>query len=253
MIAVFSGTSDGNELIEQLLIKHQVMAFTATKYGGHLMRAHENLSIHTKPLTKDEIQTWIEAHHIKVIVDATHPYATIISQNLIDLSINLELNYYRYERPVSELSDTTVISHESYEDIIHYLIKHDGNILLTTGSNNIELFTNSIKHERIFARVLPTVKVINKCAELGLTPKSIIGMQGPFSKEMNHALMKDLDIKYLVTKLSGQAGGMKEKIEVAKELGIEVHVLKRPNIFYPSEYSNIATIVKAIEEDEQYV
>ena len=53
-------------------------------------------------------------------------------------------------------------------------------------------------------------------------------MQGPFSYEMNRALMLQYDIRHIVTKESGSAGGFSEKISAAGDLGVSVHIIKRP-------------------------
>ena len=56
----------------------------------------------------------------------------------------------------------------------------------------------------------------------------LIAMQGPFSKELNIAMLKDTDADYFVTKESGKAGGFEEKLEAAKETGVTLVVIGRP-------------------------
>ena len=53
-------------------------------------------------------------------------------------------------------------------------------------------------------------------------------MQGPFSLEMNRALIRQFDIKYLVTKESGRTGGFLEKIKAAEAEGITACVIGNP-------------------------
>ena len=53
-------------------------------------------------------------------------------------------------------------------------------------------------------------------------------MQGPFSYELNRALMLQNGIKNLITKNSGRNGGYEEKVKAALDLGITVHVIERP-------------------------
>ena len=50
-------------------------------------------------------------------------------------------------------------------------------------------------------------------------------MQGPFSAELNIAMIKQLDIKYLVTKDTGASGGFPEKVRAAKGCGVELIVI----------------------------
>ena len=53
-------------------------------------------------------------------------------------------------------------------------------------------------------------------------------MQGPFSKEMNRAMIEQLNCKYLVTKMSGATGGYQEKLDAALETGCTPIVVGRP-------------------------
>ena len=53
-------------------------------------------------------------------------------------------------------------------------------------------------------------------------------MQGPFSYELNRALMLQNGIKNLITKNSGRNGGYEEKVKAALDLGVTVHVIERP-------------------------
>jgi precorrin-6Y C5,15-methyltransferase (decarboxylating) len=53
-------------------------------------------------------------------------------------------------------------------------------------------------------------------------------MQGPFSQEMNELLLRQYDIKYLLTKQSGVKGGYPEKVRAARACGAELAVLAPP-------------------------
>lgn len=54
-------------------------------------------------------------------------------------------------------------------------------------------------------------------------------MQGPFSRELNVALLRQYRIKTLVTKDTGGYGGFREKAEAAKEAGCALLVVERPS------------------------
>lgn len=80
----------------------------------------------------------------------------------------------------------------------------------------------------MYARVLPLPGVIASCAELGFDAAHTIGMQGPFSMDMNVAMLQSFHAEWMVTKESGRNGGFEEKIEAAKKAGVRV-VLIRPS------------------------
>ena len=66
------------------------------------------------------------------------------------------------------------------------------------------------------------------CAELGFEGKHLIGMQGPFSRELNAAMLRQYDCKYLVTKDTGRAGGFQDKIDAALECDAVPVIIGRP-------------------------
>ena len=77
--------------------------------------------------------------------------------------------------------------------------------------------------------MLPSHESISLCEDAGLSGKHIIAMQGPFSMETDLALIRQFDIKTLVTKSSGSAGGAPDKIKAAAKAGIPVFMIGRPS------------------------
>jgi len=82
--------------------------------------------------------------------------------------------------------------------------------------------------ERVYARVLPMDDSLRLCREVGLKPAHILAMQGPFSLELNTAMLRSVNAKYMVTKESGTAGGFEEKQAAAREAGVQLVVIGRP-------------------------
>lgn len=110
-----------------------------------------------------------------------------------------------------------------------YLEETTGNILLTTGSKELQKYTRLKEfRSRCYARVLSTKEAVEKSIGLGFEGKHLLAMQGPFSKEMNKAMIAHVDAKYVVTKETGKAGGFPEKLEAAKENGACLVVIRRP-------------------------
>ena len=108
-----------------------------------------------------------------------------------------------------------------------YLAGTVGNILLTTGAKELHAFA-AIAPERLYPRLLPTHQGLSACEALGIPHRNIIAMQGPFSREMNAATIRQYGIAYLVTKDGGAPGGFPEKAEAARETGAALIVLRRP-------------------------
>mgnify|MGYP000010705361 CR=1 FL=1 len=107
--------------------------------------------------------------------------------------------------------------------VSRHLRTHSGNILLTTGSKELAVFA-PLK-ERLFVRVLPGLESIGLCEKAGIRGKQILAMQGPFSEEMNLAMIHQFSIRYLVTKASGAHSGFQEKLAAAQKAGITACVI----------------------------
>ena len=81
---ILSGTSDGPVIANRLLeLNYSVFASVLTYKAGQAYLENSNLHIITGRLNnKDEIINFIKKNEIKCVVDATHPFAVIISKNL---------------------------------------------------------------------------------------------------------------------------------------------------------------------------
>ena len=108
-----------------------------------------------------------------------------------------------------------------------WLKETEGNILLTTGSRDLAAFSG-IDRERMYVRVLPAERSLAACREQGHTGRHVIAMQGPFSEEINLALLREFSCRILVTKDGGSQGGFEEKRRAAARAGAVFAVVERP-------------------------
>ncbi len=92
----------------------------------------------------------------------------------------------------------------------------------------MDIYARALGPERLYARVLPDVRSLEKCFAAGLLPAHILAMQGPFSGELNAAVYEQWQIRHVVTKDSGGAGGVREKVLPALSMGIHVVMIRRP-------------------------
>lgn len=248
MIWVIGGTKDSRDFLEKIVKSTtDIIVTTATEYGGKLL---ENLPVKTlcKKLTYSMMIDFVKENSIDKIVDLSHPYAMEVSQNAIDISKELQIEYFRFEREEISFLPQKYIEFDNIESLVEYLEGVEGNILVTLGSNNIPHFSELKNLKNFYFRILPKWDMVKKCEDVGVLPKNIIAMQGPFSKNMNKAMIEQYDIKYLVTKQAGDTGGEREKIEAADEMNIEVVFLTRPKVEYPSCYSDIDKLFKRVIE-----
>ena len=107
------------------------------------------------------------------------------------------------------------------------LTSTEGNILLATGTKELADFAG-LSPERLIPRVLPTAENLAACEALGIPRRNIVAMQGPFSTDLNAALLRQKDIRFFVTKDGGPTGGFPEKAEAAEQAGVPLLVITPP-------------------------
>ena len=226
---VFAGTTEGYAICNFLAENGvSVYACAATEYGGSLLKENEFLHVSAGRLKTEDMEELFHKVAPEIVLDATHPYAAEVTKNIRKACENAGVRYQRVLRPEGDKSSEAVYV-ESPEEAAEFLSGTEGNIFLTTGSKELAKFTVIPDYkERIFARVLSVPSVIQSCAELGIEGKHLIGMQGPFSAEINEAMLRQFQCSYLVTKDTGLAGGFPEKIEACQRCGATPVIIGRP-------------------------
>ena len=228
-LCVFAGTTEGRELVEFLSAQPlSVTACVATEYGETLLAPAENLTVSARRLTQLEMAELFCRERFDAVVDATHPYASAVTENIAAACAETGTEYLRLLRSQSVSAEDAVYV-SSIEEAVQYLNTVEGNILLTTGSKELRKFTPIRGFEsRVYTRVLPMEESLGLCQEAGVKPAHILAMQGPFSREMNVAMLKSIHAAFLVTKDSGATGGTDEKIAAARESGAKTVIIGRP-------------------------
>lgn len=228
-LCVFAGTTEGRELTEFLCDQGaRVTACVATEYGQTLLMPRENLTISAKRLTAREMEELFAREKFDLVVDATHPYASAVTENIAAACESTGVPYQRLSRRGAEQAEDGVFVPD-IAGAVEYLNGTDEPILLTTGSKELAKYVGIRNFsERVYARVLPMEDSLALCRAAGLRPAHILAMQGPFTREMNTAMLRSLGVKYLVTKDSGTAGGFDEKVSAAREAGATLVVIGRP-------------------------
>ena len=225
-LMIFSGTTEGHELC-RFLSKNSVQAevFVATEYGAAVMEPMDGITIHEGRLDEKEIAERLTSDTL--LIDATHPYAAAVTDNLRAACAEAGARYERLLRPALPFENCEIVLDTAAA--VDWLNAHPGRVLLTTGSKELEAYTAVQDYrERVFPRVLPTASVLEKCSVLGFPGAHIIAMQGPFSQAMNAALLREIGADILVTKDTGASGGFAEKVAAAKEVSAKVLVIARP-------------------------
>lgn len=231
-VIIFGGTTEGRRLAE-LCGEHkiQTVVCVVSEYGEMLVPESPSVRVIRRALEKDEMEALFVAEKPSLVLDATHPYARVVTENVTQVCQKMGIVWYRVLRK-SELETKnadSIVTVDSVDQAVEWLKIHEGTALVTTGSKELVKYTAIPDYkERIFARILPDSQALLNSEALGFPRNHMIAMQGPFSLEMNIATMRMTGANYLVTKESGHAGGFLDKIHAAEAVGAIALVIGRP-------------------------
>ena len=224
-ILLFGGTSEGRELAAFLAGEGIDCTMSVATQSG-LEHAVRGGKIIAGRMNDNELRKAV--CDAEIVIDATHPYASGITGSLRRACEECGREYIRILRPASKMYEDAVYV-KSAEEAAEYLGGTSGNILLTTGAKTAACFTKIENFQsRIFLRMLPAPDGIRECLALGYSERNLICMRGPFTREMNEAMLRMTGAKTLVTKDGGAEGGLPDKLAAAKAVGVRVVIISRP-------------------------
>ena len=230
-VLIFGGTSEAGRLIELLRpLPVEMVVSVATAYG-HALLQEQSLGPRVRliegRLDRPAIETLLRQLRPAMVLDATHPFATEVTAALRMACAAEHVRYLRIVRPAE--AEEAVGALPSVEAAAAQIARLPGRVLLTIGSKRLDAFVGDPGFpDRFYPRVLPSTEAIERCLALGYRQSHILAMQGPFSTELNVALLRQYAIDLLVTKASGGAGGFAEKWDACKRTGASLVVIGRP-------------------------
>ena len=107
---------------------------------------------------------------------------------------------------------------------------NQGNVLHFAGANTMEDVLKYVPLEKFYPRILKVPSSLEKCEKLGIAEDHLISMTGAASLEENIELIERYNASVMITKESGEIGGVIEKIEAANQKEIAIIMIQRPQI-----------------------
>ena len=178
-ICIFAGTTEARRLVELLSTQPvSVTACVATEYGETLLPEGGNVTVRSGRIPVDGIIQMLSDTKFDLVIDATHPYAASITESVARACAETGTEYLRLLREESDkVSDFTCVLNA--EAAALFLSKTDGNILLTTGSKDLKMYSK-VKDftDRAYARAAwprpsprKTAPASLKCATAARPPR----------------------------------------------------------------------------------
>jgi precorrin-6x reductase len=233
-VLLLSGTSEGPPLARALLEAGFTVRATVTRAEAcaSLFRSSErerrdNLTVEARGFTEGGLSDFLACGGADAVLDATHPFAVRITRTAHAVCRRLGVPFVRYERPDWEPpAETRQVG--SFAEAAALLPSLGTRALLTIGAKQLKHFIPLQNCLVLIARILPCVESLQQALAAGFTPDRLLCLRPPFSQEFNRAVLREYRAEVLVTKASGREGGVVEKVLAARELGLEVLMIRRP-------------------------
>ncbi len=261
-VLLLGGTSETAPLALKLVAaRWRVLVSTATDTS---LNVGEHLDIRRRcgRLNSIQMEELLHREQITAVIDATHPYASEVQQAARTAATATQRPYLRYQRQtlLDASSGADVLSNDPgwirATDHTHAAAiatrlakKSKRGILLTTGSRHLAPYVAAAqrKQVRLFARVLDHPDSSAACEQAGLPVANRVTGRGPFTLEQNRTLIRQHQIGVLVTKDSGRAGGMAEKLEAARFERCQLIVVQRPETAALNVFDDMEQLIKTLQ------
>ena len=213
MILVFGGTTEGRRAAEVLEEAGSVY-FYSTKTGEQELTLHNGQRI-DGAMDEEAMYAFCLEHSIRLMVDAAHPFASQLHATIAKVAESLQIPVVRYER-IYPPRESDIVWIDDYNELTSYISPHT-TLLATTGVQSIsKLKFLEMQGIKVIYRILNRESSILLAHEQGTTDEQLCFY--PQTASADAVLMKE----------SGVSGGFVEKVAEAKEKGMRIIVLKRP-------------------------
>ena len=231
MILVFGGTTEGRKAVEVLEEAGTTYYYSTLSDGQKIELVH---GVHlTGGMEVPEMIACCREQDIRLIVDAAHPFAEELHRNLQFLAKHIQAPIIRYDR-IYPPHDQDLIWCKDYDEVLQQLEEnHIERLLALTGVGTIgRLSAFWEKHETCWFRILNR-RASHFVAKANHFPEERLVY---YETDDTSDLIRDLQPQAIITKESGLSGGFTEKVDTARQAGIKVFVVERPD--YPPHTPN---------------
>ena len=225
MILIFGGTTEGRKALA-VCEEAAKPFYYSTK--GDTQKVNLVCGIHiTGAMDEHTMTTFCKEKGIKLIINASHPFAENLHQTVANVAEALNIPVLRLERTYPQHSDD-LLWFDTYQDAITYLQNHKiDNLLALTGVNTIVKLKTYWQDHNCWFRILDREES-HAIAEREHFPDDKILYYEKDGDEL--ALLKTLKPEAIITKESGESGGFEAKVKAAQQLNIPILVVKRPTL-----------------------
>lgn len=223
MILIFGGTTEGRNAVE--VADEAGTTYYYSTRGNEQKIVCANGFRLCGTMQREEIGLFCKEHDIRLLIDAAHPFAVNVHQNIIQTAQFLKIPAIRYERQYPQ-RDKSIIWCKDYETAIGKLKEyHIQRLLALTGVQTIERLLLYWKDYDCWFRILQRQESLRTAIEQGFPKNKLVYYRDVDNTE---SLIQQIRPEAILTKESGESGGFEEKIAAAKKANIPVFAIERP-------------------------
>lgn len=184
------------------------------------------------------LRALLEQEKIEILIDATHPYAAIISNNAFEAVQNSATQLMRFERPAWQPAEGDHwITVASFAEAASRLPAHS-KVFITTGRKELAAFFNR-------GDVSGVIRTVEPPTEKPPSKWHVILDRPPHTFENELALFKQHAFSHIISKNAG-SDATRAKLDAARELGLPVVMIERP--FKPAcaTFTDVVALTKQL-------
>jgi precorrin-6A/cobalt-precorrin-6A reductase len=221
-ILVLGGTAEARTLVAALADR-RAFAVTLSLAGRTAQPAPQPVPVRTGGFGGPEgLARHLREEGIDALIDATHPYAAVISANAVRAANAAAVPLLALRRPPwPKAEGDHWIEVDTVDDAVAALGSAPRRVFLALGRKELQPFTAAPQHAYLIRSVDPVEP------PLGVPHAAYIVARGPFSEAEDRVLLARRNIEMIVAKNSGGAATY-GKIAAARALQLPVVMLKRP-------------------------
>jgi cobalt-precorrin 5A hydrolase/precorrin-3B C17-methyltransferase len=231
---VLGGTTEGREIASRLMKKGYSVSVSVTREAG-ASAVPKGAGV---LLGERDSSAWVRllgdsvcAAGLLGVVDATHPFADDASREIASACAQTGVPLRRFVRK-TELPEGAVAAVDIERAVRKAieLTSGDDIIFLAIGINDLGFAIPQLRESGrgVLVRMLPTAESMRRAERARLSPREIVAMWGPGNASFNEALCGDKNVRCIVSRESGPQGGVADKAEAARRLGIPLVLVTRP-------------------------
>lgn len=225
MILIFGGTTEGRISV-QTLEEAGKPFYYSTKGDEQEVFLHNGIRLQGA-MDAGQAIAFCHRHDIRLIVDAAHPFATQLHHTLEQVSSETGIPVIRFERIFPERDEEHITWCRDYDNAIQRIeAENIATLLVLTGVQTIGKLKPLWQNNKCYFRILDRDSSRRLAREQGFPAERLFYYR---QGEDERILLQQLRPEAILTKESGMSGGFDEKVAAARQLGIRIFALCRPD------------------------